>query len=87
MTVKELCERWREIAKKRRDSSEAEAKAFEFCAEDLEVAADRFSHFLCPTPELNGKYPVVIYFENEEDSRELIEAVKLAKPNMISKTL
>lgn len=34
---------------------------------------------LCPTPELQGSFPVVIYFGNAEDAAEFVEACSKEK--------
>lgn len=38
-----------------------------------------------PTPELRGFSPLVLYFATEADKAEMVEAIKLAKPGMITK--
>lgn len=40
-----------------------------------------------PTPELTGTVPLVLYFGTEADRQELIEALRQAKPGMITKHL
>ncbi len=40
-----------------------------------------------PVPELAGALPVVLYFQNDSDREEFIEAVKQEKPGMIAKKL
>lgn len=37
---------------------------------------------LCPTPELQGTYPVVLYFANKEEAAEFEAAVIAEKPNL-----
>lgn len=40
-----------------------------------------------PRPELNGTYPVVLYFGTEEDRDEFIALVKEAKPGLVARKL
>lgn len=35
-------------------------------------------------PELAGKEPLVLYFDNEADRREMVDAIHAAKPGMIA---
>lgn len=40
-----------------------------------------------PVPELKGSFPVVLYFAIEAERDEFINAVKLAKPGLVTKPL
>lgn len=40
-----------------------------------------------PTPELEGTYPVVLYFGTEADRDEFIALVREAKPGMVARKL
>jgi hypothetical protein len=42
---------------------------------------------LCPTPELDGSFPVVLYFENKHEAAEFEAAVLAEKPNLKPKQL
>jgi hypothetical protein len=98
-TIAEKVARWRLTAShqkavfkdhQKRNSEEADflaasAEAYEVCAKELEEADT--SYLLCPVSELKGQYGVVLFFKDEADSRELIDMVKLAKPNMIERPL
>lgn len=42
---------------------------------------------LCPTPELKGTHPVVLYFENREEALEFEAAVRAEKPNLKARHL
>lgn len=98
-TIKEKVARWRQTASSCRQTVKecghisgpgnsalrVRAETLEECATELEQAETAF--LLCPTPELKGHYGVVLFFKDEADSRELVDAVKQTKPDMIEKPL
>lgn len=86
MNIKELVAHWRgQSALCRQKCQFGRADAFTACADQLEQ--EKPSHLLCPTPEVKGLIPVVIYLANEEDVQEVVEAFKAAKPGCIAKKL
>lgn len=84
MTIKELIAKWRERAASHVENEFVQTQITR-CADELENADP--AELLCPDPALKGKYPLVLYFDNEEQSRELVAAVMEGCPNLISKTL
>lgn len=40
-----------------------------------------------PVPELRGKIPVVLYFDNDKDRSEFVDMMREAKPGMETRTL
>lgn len=86
MNVKELTSRWRKQAEiARRRCALQRSCALEECAKDLEAQLP--SDLMCPTPDVKGFIPVVMYFPDQASADELIEAFKTAKPNAIAKPL
>lgn len=86
MNIKELCDKWNERAKDYRNRGFTnDAEEIRECILELESIPPE--ELLCPTPEVKGLYPVVLYFKNADDAQELIDAVKIVKPHMISKPL
>lgn len=78
--------KWRTRAKNARIRCDFErAEAINECADELEDAKP--SDLLCPTPEVRGLIPVVLYLQDQKDVDELIKAFKIAKPNAIAKPL
>ena len=86
MTIKDLISLWRNDAL-RCGCARARAEVFERCARDLEKANEKPSELLCPTPDVEGCIPIVLYFKTNADADEFCELVKEAKPHMISKRL
>lgn len=86
MTIKSLISLWRNDAR-RCGSIRARAEVFERCANDLEKANEKPSELLCPTPDVEGCIPIVLYFKTNADADEFCELVKEAKPNLRPKRL
>ena len=87
-TIKEMAARWRAQGKRQTMSScggSAANAVFAQCARELEMA--RPSDLMCPVPELKGKVPLVLYFENAADADEFSEMVRAANPNFVSRKL
>ena len=42
---------------------------------------------MAPLPELEGSYPIVLYFETSADRDEFMSLVHEAKPGMVTKKL
>lgn len=49
-------------------------------AEDIRFRPD--AEALAAAPSLKGKNAVVLYFDNDEDRRQFVDVIKLAKPGM-----
>ena len=47
----------------------------------------QLEEYKCPTPELKGTYPVVLYFENDKDRQEFTDLVASEMPNASFKQL
>jgi phage FluMu protein Com len=70
-------------------------KHIDYHAEWCQTTADSNSALIdglddnstAPIPELEGTYPVVLYFGNEEDRDEFMAIVQEAKPGMITRKL
>ena len=54
--------------------------------QECKVCASRVS-LSAPVKELEGTFPVVLYFGNDKDREEFIKVVKEAKPNLVAKKL
>ena len=53
----------------------------------IDQALAAYRKMKAPTPELEGSEPLVLYFGNDADREEFIEAAKHFYPNMTTKKL
>lgn len=89
ITIPELIALWRAHAalNDKHNMISGIGETYRQCALELEEANKHPSTLLCPTPDVTGLIPIVLYFANDADADEFCAAMHECKPNLISKRL
>lgn len=89
ITIPELVKLWRAHAElnDKHNMISGIGETYRQCALELEEANKHPSALLCPTPDVAGLIPIVIYFKTKEQADEFVSMVHVAKPGMVSKRL